>query len=313
MGILQLVDENGDAVKWSVVAPKLTEKDKQEMINQILGEVVQVVDSWETVQKIVRSGRAEQVFKIGDQFECQHSQFGTLKWEIIGINHDTPVDNGYTDSITLQLTEALIFTKTDGTEVPLYFDAPESSRTGSDKQDSHYKSNGSNIWRDSAIRQWLNSAPSEKNNWWEKSPYNNYDAKPAYSTINCFQTGLDEDFLAVVSPVKKISASNTSGNHIETEDKFFLLSCTEVYGGVNNGISEGKAYEYYANHSLLSTPSKNADRGRLRGTKNLLLRSVYRDGGLWNVCQINYKANGQIKQAGAAHADPDPIPACCIY
>ena len=83
----------------------VNEKTEQVIINML--NVVDKVDSWDTVQKIVRMGYAPYVFKVGDQLVCNHTEFGKLVWDIIGINHDTPVDSQYTNSLTLQLHNTL--------------------------------------------------------------------------------------------------------------------------------------------------------------------------------------------------------------
>jgi hypothetical protein len=39
----------------------------------------------------VRSGLADKVFRVGDQFVSNYDT-GTIVWDIIGIDHDTPSD-----------------------------------------------------------------------------------------------------------------------------------------------------------------------------------------------------------------------------
>jgi hypothetical protein len=73
---------------------------KEETIKEVLN-ITNAIDSWESVQKIVRAGYAPLIFNIGDQLTCNSEQFGELTWDIIGIDYDTPTNSEYTHSMTL--------------------------------------------------------------------------------------------------------------------------------------------------------------------------------------------------------------------
>lgn len=75
---------------------------------------------------------------------------------------------------------------------------------------------------------------------------------------------LDADFLAVLGNVTKITAKDNSGFDTTTE-KFFPLSRSEVYSGLENSVNEGATYPYYANYSGLdNTAGIGADSNRIR-------------------------------------------------
>jgi hypothetical protein len=63
----------------------------------------------------VRSGLADKVFRVGDQFVSNYDT-GTIVWDIIGIDHDTPSDAQFTHSLTLQAHDCIL---------NVQFDAPE--------------------------------------------------------------------------------------------------------------------------------------------------------------------------------------------
>jgi hypothetical protein len=69
----------------------VTKAAQDEVIKNLLN-ITNAIDSWESVQKIVREGYAPLVFKIGDQLVCNHSEFGELTWDIIGFDQETPTD-----------------------------------------------------------------------------------------------------------------------------------------------------------------------------------------------------------------------------
>ncbi len=82
--------------------------------------------SWKAVQDIVRSGRAAEIFSVGDKFVCEHSEYGLLEWMVIGIDHDTPADESLTHSMTLRLDTPIKAPQYDAPEA-LFFVTKETS------------------------------------------------------------------------------------------------------------------------------------------------------------------------------------------
>ena len=99
-----------------------TFSEKMDTQNQFLASLVEAQGgtlkptSWANVQALVRAGLHKNVFAIGDQLVCSKGE-GTLTWDIIGIDHDTPADSQFTHSLTLQLHDCLSST--------MQYDAPE--------------------------------------------------------------------------------------------------------------------------------------------------------------------------------------------
>ena len=62
------------------------------------------METFSDVQKIVRDGRAQKYFKLGDLLEMKKNN-ETLYWEIIGFDKETPVDETLKHSITLMLRD----------------------------------------------------------------------------------------------------------------------------------------------------------------------------------------------------------------
>ena len=129
------------------------------------------ISSWSVVQQLVRMGVAEKAFHIGDQLVCNHKTYGTLVWDIIGIDHDTPANPEYKHSMTLQLHDCI-------GSATFQFDAAEPTNP-----DSNRASYGSNNWLESGIRQWLNS-DGNAGTWWEAKT--DYDVAPSYSSTAGF-------------------------------------------------------------------------------------------------------------------------------
>lgn len=263
------------------------------------GDTPVTIDSWSVVQQLVRLGIASKVFSIGDQLVCNHSKYGKLTWDIIGIDHDTPANSEYTHSLTIQLHDCLVGHQ---------FDAPESTNP-----DSNRAPFGSNNWVESGIRQWLNS-DGAAGTWWTAKT--EYDVKPSYASSEAgFMAGLDEDFLSTVGEVTKITARNTvtdGGESDTTTEKFFLLSKTEIYGGLENSIAEGVAYPYYADNSSLSAEGAGADTNRIK----------YRDGSatFWWLRSPDTSTSNSVRNmyttghvsGGSANGSHGVAPACCI-
>lgn len=81
------------------------------------------VSNWADVQRLVRMGLHSKVFTVGDQFIADYNN-NPVVWDIIGINHDTPTDKRYTNSLTLQAHDCLLNGQFDAAEA-LYYAAEE--------------------------------------------------------------------------------------------------------------------------------------------------------------------------------------------
>ena len=116
---------------------------------------------------------------------------------------------------------------------------------------------GSNNYRDSDIRQWLNSKAAA-NAWW--SAISKYDRPSAYANEAGFLHGMDSDFLSVVQESTVKCGTNNTYEESEwtlntaytVKDKFYLASKPEV-GLEAESMDQGSVWDYYAN-------AANADR-----------------------------------------------------
>lgn len=124
---------------------------------------------------------------------------------------------------------------------------------------------GSNNWSQSALRQWMNS-DGAANTWW--TPQTVFD-RPANASIDGFLKGMDANFLSVLCDVKKKTQNSVSDGYglAESDERFFLLSRPEVYGGTERSADgpDGTVYAYYGQGlSDLSAPSTGADTNRIK-------------------------------------------------
>ena len=331
------------------------------------------VTSWKDVQIIVRAGLADKAFPIGTKMYCNRGNV-TLKWDVIGIDHDTPADPQFAHSLTLQLhycfptaiqfdaPEALYYCETGleagtyhftlsgtdyqftasadiaaGSQLMLAFTGnvpsgitvadtkggavSEGSITvtagsGGTALDTDYLNDinrviyGSNNYKESAVRQWLCSSAATGSVW---TPQNDFDRPPSWtSTADGFMNGMDGDFLAVLGNVTKTTAKNSGGSDTTTE-KFFLLSRSEVYGGLENSVNEGTPYPYYADYSELgNTAGTGADSNRVKtknsAPQNWWLRTSYYS----DAYSVRYiLQDGSISNV-YARGSVSVAPACCV-
>lgn len=77
------------------------------------------ISSWADVQRVVRMGLANKFFTIGDQFTAKYAGVDYL-WDVIGIDHDVPVDPRFAHSLTVQAHDCLMNCAFDAAEL-LYF------------------------------------------------------------------------------------------------------------------------------------------------------------------------------------------------
>ena len=125
---------------------------------------------------------------------------------------------------------------------------------------------GSNNYKESAIRQWLNSSAAAGSVW---KPQTKWDRPPAWAATTAgFMNGMDADFLAVIGKTHIIVARNTAcegGGYDEMDDYFFLLSRREAYTGNEvASVIEGEPYPYYSDYSDLSAPGAGNDGNRVK-------------------------------------------------
>lgn len=106
---------------------------------------------------------------------------------------------------------------------------------------------GSNNYKESAIRQYLN-ASGAANTYWQSQT--KFDRIASYvTTTPGFAAGFDDDFLAAVCPIKIKTCTNNYAevnddikSSYTTVDKFYLPSYTEIAGAKQNNISEGERF-----------------------------------------------------------------------
>ena len=246
--------------------------------------------SWAGIRDVVRRGRAQRYFAVGDVLTVATPRW-TIEYEVVGFDQVEPADAALTHSMTL-LPVRLVTT--------VQFDAPEPGNP-----DANRAQYGCNRWDWSAIRQWLNSAaaPGE---WW--TAQHEYDAAPAYAaTLAGFMADLPADFLSAVAPARLVTAlpNADGGGSVETMDRFWLPSRTEIFGDTNeDGIVEGVQMTKYIDATDADRIKYNA-----AGTATIwwLRTHVYYGG----VSVLSVDASGSLRNISAI-STWGIVPACII-
>ena len=170
---------------------------------------------------------------------------------------------------------------------------------------------GSNNWKQSAMRQFLNSAGAAGTFW---KPQTKYDRPPSWVASTAgWMAGLPEEFLAVVGKVdittKTNSVFETGDDPIKssyvTRDTFWLLSRDELGYGVESGIPEGSVLDLFKGATDIDRIKYNKDgtarywwmRSPIPGNASIV-RIVYPSGAL-----LSYYASHSYAV----------VPACVIY
>lgn len=167
------------------------------------------------------------------QVEAEEPQ--EITWQVAAINHA-----GYPDDSVTLITEQIIDLRA--------FDAREVGNSNADRRNY-----GNNRYKDSNMRQWLNS---KEEDWY--TAQHSADAPPTSADTGGYATGynakagflhyFDTDEIASILPTTLTVARNTvtDGGGSETIiDKIFLLSETEVGLGNENNIQEGAVLELF--------------------------------------------------------------------
>ena len=130
---------------------------------------------------------------------------------------------------------------------------------------SHRVSYGSNNYKESAMRQFLNSSAAAGSVW---TPQTKFDRPPSWLTsLAGYKNGLDQDFLAVVGKVVlPCSANNTyeapdssivKGAKYTLNDEFYLASAREIFNTNWDVADDSKVFPFYEG-------AGNADRIKYR-------------------------------------------------
>lgn len=152
----------------------------------------------------------------------------------------------YANQTTTTATESVAITSGNG--------GTSLGTFGTELNHSHRVSYGSNNYKESAIRQFLNS-PSAAGSVWK--PQTKFDRPPTWMTsLAGFVGGLDDDFLSVVGEViVPCSANNTyeapdstvaKGAKYTVTDKFYLASQREIFGNNSDSVADDSVlFPYY--------------------------------------------------------------------
>lgn len=244
--------------------------------------------TYDEIAMIVRAGRAEEKFNVGDQIVTKYTATD-------GTQYDMPFDVVAFREVELEdasTVPGMIIQSHYASVEDMQFDAAEPSSSNSD-----VRSYGWNRWMYSNIRQWLNSDKA-KGLWWTSA--HSTDAAPSnLSTVNGFMKGLSTDFINMLKKTKHETALNyvyPSGSassyvYDVTYDVFFLPSVMEEHYKYDANPTywdgsgrEGTAWEYWVQRKG-STPIEygTADNNSIRYSladkttaKVIWLRSAYR-------------------------------------
>ena len=244
-------------------------------------------------------------------------QIGTASSEISGLPDTNPANwriRTYSSAESITPLEILALTEyTDGTPVGTSLGTLSTSTKYNTTINNIYCAGyGNNRWKNSAIRQFLNS---DKNtgNWFDLPSDDVFSRKPnQLVTKNGFLTGIDDELLNVIKETKVATAINTnrdseSGAWDYTYDKFFIPSMEQVY--CTPQISgEGSYWEYWKQKSGLSNPNAQWSTNENMKTyamenhssaQPVRLRSAYRGNSNSTWC-VN--SSGYVSSNGATNA-----------
>ena len=151
----------------------------------------------------------------------------------------------YANQTTTSITESVAITAgSGGTNLGTF---------GEGLNHSSRVSYGSNNYKESAMRQFLNSSAAKGSVW---TPQTKFDRPPSWLTsLAGYKNGLDQDFLAVVGKVVlPCSANNTyeapdssiaKGTKYTLNDEFYLASAMEIFNTNSDVADDSKVFPFY--------------------------------------------------------------------
>lgn len=177
--------------------------------------------------------------------------------------------------------------------------------TGNVNYFNDIRQSGYNVYKYSAIRQWLNS-DAAGGSWWQASHIG--DAAPSYAYQVGFMKDLDSSFKAILQKTEVVTAGNNvtdDGSNYSTYDYLFLPSNYETY--ISSSPVEGDRQGLFA----MGGEGKNGlrVRGPVDGSNatNWWLRSANR-GSANSACNVSNRGAGSYN-AGTAY---NVVAACKI-
>lgn len=231
----------------------------------------------------------------------------------VGWNYNTQVTaNKVTTYASVGATDILesvdIVSGATGTAMPALSTTAVTSNTNC----VHRMRYGSNNWKQSGMRQWLNS-DGAANTWWKAQTV--FD-RPTNASSAGFLNGMDAEFLAVIGEVRKDTKQSISDNYgiNNNKEKFFLLSRPEAYMGIERSTdgSEGTVYSFYKDYSDLTAPGTGKDNNRIKyrsgGATYWWLRSPIAGDG----SNVRYVYPDGCLNVSYASGSYGVAPACCI-
>lgn len=209
----------------------------------------------------------------------------------------------YANQTTTTVTESVaIISGSGGTNLGTF---------GEGLNHSHRVSYGSNNYKESAMRQFLNSSAAAGSVW---TPQTKFDRPPSWLTsLAGYKNGLDQDFLAVVGKVVlPCSANNTyeapdisitKGAKYTLNDEFYLASAMEIFNTNLDVADDSKVFPFYEGAS-------NADRIKYRdGSAAYWWVRTPRSG---NAYAVRLTSSDGTVYDGSAHGADGLAPACTI-
>lgn len=254
------------------------------------------IDSPSVLQKVVAEGRAEQYFDIGDRIYIPYTDWTgntpiEYEYPFVVVN----IADCY-DENDVKHEKALWLMAELGNSQDMIFDEPEANAaSGTFQEGLHYftknsdnsyteqtvtvgdtipsgyyvhrfgGANGANIirygynnYKESAIRQWLNSEAPKSANWW--TAQHDWDVTPSttYTNKPGWIYGFPDEWRRIFKKVRVRVAANTVTDEGRTDtvyDKFFLPSVEEVYGSPQLADTEGPYWPYWKEVTGLESPS----------------------------------------------------------
>ena len=238
--------------------------------------------SWDMVKQYVRAGRGTELFPVGTVFYVDHSEYthqdSTGLWfRVAGHDQVPAADESLTHSMCLEMVDCLFQAPYDAAELEYALTEDTTAQGGK----TYYILSGStytaltvgtdyDIGDPIPVASWYeknltgrstygSNNPKQNNciNWFNSDGSAGSSIQPmtiwdqcgsALLTRNGFLKNIDPLFLAVVQPARLTTAlcNPEGGGSITHTAKFWPLSLTQVFGTLNNGVTENIQLQYYA-------------------------------------------------------------------
>lgn len=170
--------ESERATEFATFEAQIAAKADKAEVAKIFNALLKQDMNWAAVAELVRAGMGEAAFPVGSQFAVQHSEYGTLLFDVVGHNHHKKPGDPDAPTMTLLMHHCIYGCQIDASEL-LWANTGDSALAAGTYNFTLYKgSNGGQTYEDGTY-QFTTTKPIPAGGGWTHNKVGNWYANAA--------------------------------------------------------------------------------------------------------------------------------------